>query len=318
MLNYTQGVSRVAKSGFFNKKFIVIAISILLIVAIAVGCYFIFKPRVDLDAPYNDTYSLVHNDDFNYVINQNFNVYNALQDLTNVSSENYQTVKQTFKDLNMVIQTVLSQNNFLLENLLFTQDKDGNMLSLQREISEMKEIILKSSADCKTYINQYLTQSAIQKYPDDNAIFRYVQNYYKYYINFSSNLTKYYKLISDITTNYLIDTFTINPLTKYNIKSLYYWANAICINYSTLDIEQNTLSTAIGHLTDFNNSIILNDSTYIKNSDFYDALFSNFLILNFDDIINNLSKNTFDDYISSLDGEQKTSAVALKNNYYLV
>ena len=307
-----------SKSGLFNKKFIIIAISILVIIAIVVGCVFIFRPKVDLSAPYNDTYSLVYDEDYNYVIERDEAVYDTLSSLTNVSSEDYQSTVQSFRDINILIQTITDNNTFILENLLFTEDKDGNMLALQQDLSETRDDITDKIEDCKNYIDQYLTDSAINQYPDDDATFRYVQNYYTYYISFATSLTSYYRLLSDVVENYLVDTFAINPLTKYNIKSLNYWADSICQYYSTLEVEQSTLSSSIENLVRFENSIILDDKTYIQNTSDYDELLSNFSVLDFNSVIDNLAKNTFDDYIASLEGELSTSAETLKNNYFLV
>ena len=307
-----------SKSGLFNKKFIIIAISILVIIAIVVGCVFIFRPKVDLSAPYNDTYSLVYDEDYNYVIERDEAVYDTLSSLTNVSSEDYQSTVQAFRDINTLIQTITDNNTFILENLLFTEDKDGNMLALQQDLSETRDDITDKIEDCKNYIDQYLTDSAINQYPDDDATFRYVQNYYTYYISFATSLTSYYRLLSDVVENYLVDTFAINPLTKYNIKSLNYWADSICQYYSTLEVEQRTLSSSIENLVRFENSIIFDDKTYIQNTSDYDELLSNFSVLDFNSVIDNLAKNTFDDYIASLEGELSTSAETLKNNYFLV
>ncbi len=307
-----------SKSGLFNKKFIIIAISILVIIAIVVGCVFIFRPKVDLSAPYNDTYSLVYDEDYNYVIERDEAVYDTLSSLTNVSGEDYQSTVQAFRDINILIQTITDNNTFILENLLFTEDKDGNMLALQQDLSETRDDITDKIEDCKNYIDQYLTNSAIDQYPDDDATFRYVQNYYTYYISFATSLTSYYKLLADVVENYLVDTFAINPLTKYNIKSLNYWADSICQYYSTLEVEQSTLSSSIENLVRFENSIILDDKTYIQNTSDYDELLSNFSVLDFNSVIDNLAKNTFDDYIASLEGELSTSAETLKNNYFLV
>lgn len=307
-----------SKSGLFNKKFIIIAISILVIIAIVVGCVFIFRPKVDLSAPYNDTYSLVYDEDYNYVIERDEAVYDTLSSLTNVSSEDYQSTVQSFRDINTLIQTITDNNTFILENLLFTEDKDGNMLALQQDLSETRDDITDKIEDCKNYIDQYLTDSAINQYPDDDATFRYVQNYYTYYISFATSLTSYYRLLADVVEKYLVDTFAINPLTKYNIKSLNYWADSICQYYSTLEVEQSTLSSSIENLVRFENSIILDDKTYIQNTSDYDELLSNFSVLDFNSVIDNLAKNTFDDYIASLEGELSTSAETLKNNYFLV
>ena len=307
-----------SKSGLFNKKFIIIAISILVIIAIVVGCVFIFRPKVDLSAPYNDTYSLVYDEDYNYVIERDEAVYDTLSSLTNVSSEDYQSTVQSFRDINILIQTITDNNTFILENLLFTEDKDGNMLALQQDLSETRDDITDKIEDCKNYIDQYLTDSAINQYPDDDATFRYVQNYYTYYISFATSLTSYYRLLADVVENYLVDTFAINPLTKYNIKSLNYWADSVCQYYSTLEVEQSTLSSSIENLVRFENSIILDDKTYIQNTSDYDELLSNFSVLDFNSVIDNLAKNTFDDYIASLEGELSTSAETLKNNYFLV
>lgn len=307
-----------SKSGLFNKKFIIIAISILVIIAFVVGCVFIFRPKVDLSAPYNDTYSLVYDEDYNYVIERNNSIYDTLSGLTNVSSEDYQSKVQAFGDINTLLQTITGNDTFILENLLFTEDKDGNMLALQQDLSETRDDITDKIEDCKNYIDQYLTDSAINQYPDDDATFRYVQNYYTYYISFATSLTSYYRLLADVVENYLVDTFAINPLTKYNIKSLNYWADSICQYYSTLEVEQSTLSSSIENLVRFENSIILDDKTYIQNTSDYDELLSNFSVLDFNSVIDNLAKNTFDDYIASLEGELSTSAETLKNNYFLV
>ena len=35
-------------------------------------------------------------------------------------------------------------------------------------------------------------------------------------------------------------------------------------------------------------------------------------------MVENLEKNTFDEYIASLQGEQNISAITLKNNFYFI
>ncbi len=307
-----------SKSGFFNKKFILITLSILVIIAIVVGFIFLFRPKVDLNAPYDDTYSLVNNEDFNYVVEQNENIYQIINTLTDASSESYGTIKQSFYDINTINSIILQQKQFLLENLLFTEDKDNNMLELQKNISKKRDELSQNIEDCKAYIDQYLTNSAVEIYPNDDATFNYIVNYYDYYTTFSLNLTSYFKLISDVFDNYLIDTFTVNPLSKANLKSLMYWAEKICDNYVNSDIEKNALTQATSHVVDFENSLVLDDATYFENTAYYDELLSNFDVLSFNDIIDNLAKNTFDEYIASLQGEQNTSAYALKNNFYFV
>ncbi len=307
-----------SKSGFFNKKFIIIALSILVVIAIVVGCILLFRPKVDLKAPYNDTYSLVYDEDFNYVIEQNKNIYEIMDTLTNVESENYETIKQTFSDINSLSDSILSQKEFLLENLLFTVDKDGKMLDLQKSVSQKRDELTQNIEDCKTYIDQYLTDEATGKYPDDDATFGYIENYYGYYTTFSLNLTNYFKLISDVFENYLTDTFAVNSLSKANIKSLTYWVDKLCDNYTNPGIDKQALTLATQKAMKFERAIKLDDKTYFENTKYYDGLLSNFNNLDFNAIIDNLAKNTFDEYVASLQGEQNASALALKNNFYLV
>ncbi len=307
-----------SKSGFFNKKFIIITLSVLLVIAIVVACILLFRPKVDLKAPYDDTYSLVYDEDFNYVIEQNKNIYEIMDSLTNVESENYGTVKQTFSDINSLSDSILSQKEFLLENLLFTEDKDGEMLDLQKSVSKKRDELSQNIEDCKTYIDQYLTDEATSKYPDDDATFGYIQNYYGYYTTFSLNLTNYFKLISDVFENYLVDTFTVNPLSKAYLKSLTYWVDKLCDNYTNPDIDKQALTLATQKAMKFERAIKLDDKTYFENTKYYDGLLLNFGKLDFNAIIDNLAKNTFDEYIATLQGEQNASALALKNNFYLV
>ncbi len=307
-----------SKTGFFNKKFIIITLSILVVIAIVVGCILLFRPKVDLKAPYNDTYSLVYDEDFNYVIEQNKNIYEIMDTLTNVESENYETVKQTFSDINSLSDSILSQKEFLLENLLFTVDKDGKMLDLQKSVSQKRDELTQNIEDCKTYIDQYLTVEATGKYPDDDATFGYIENYYGYYTTFSLNLTNYFKLISDVFENYLTDTFAVNSLSKANIKSLMYWADKVCDNLKNSDVDKQALTLATQKVAHFESSMVINDKSYFNNTKYYDGLLSNFNNLDFNAIIDNLAKNTFDEYVASLQGEQNASALALKNNFYLV
>ncbi len=307
-----------AKSGFFNKKFIIISISVIALIALIVGLVLIFRPRVDLNAPYNDTYSLVYDEDYNYILQENSRISQIVSGLDGVESENYSSVKQAFQNFEVLVDVLNSQNTFLLDNLLFTEDKDENMLEIQQNLSQSRDNLTQKIDDCKQYIDQYLSNSAIQNYPDNDALFIRVNNYYSIYTNFLSNLGEYYSYVSNIVENYLIDNFAINPLTKYNLKSLYLWANRICQNYLSSDIDHQVASVSIEDLKNFSDSIACDSTTYVLNIDSYDQLLSNFNVLNFDEIINSLANATFDEYVSSLEGGASQSALILKNQYYLI
>ena len=308
-----------SKSGFFNKKFIIIAISIILVIAIVVGCVFLFSPKVDLDAPYNDTYSVTQSDDYSYMFNKNQYVCTVLGELNGVENENFDSVVQAFFDINTTLQLLSYQNEFLLKNLLFTQDKDSKMLKLQQDISNKRKDIEEIMQNSKVYIEQYLTSEAIATYPDDNATFTRIQNYFnEFYKDFAKNLTSYYKMIADVFDRYLVDTFEVNNLTKRDVLSLYYWADKLCEYYSSGEVDQNALSLSVQKLGNFSNSLsITNSQKYTDDMSKYDAILANFNKLNFDEVIDNLAKNTYDEYIASLGEEQSACATALKS-YFMV
>lgn len=308
-----------SKSGFFNKKFIIIAISIILVIAIVVGCVFLFSPKVDLDAPYNDTYSVTQSDDYSYMFNKNQYVYTVLGELNGVENENFDSVVQAFFDINTTLQLLSYQNEFLLKNLLFTQDKDSKMLKLQQDISNKRKDIEEIMQNSKVYIEQYLTSEAIATYPDDNATFTRIQNYFnEFYKDFAKNLTSYYKMIADVFDRYLVDTFEVNNLTKRDVLSLCYWADKLCEYYFGGEVDQNALSSSVQKLGNFSNSLsITNSQKYTDDMSKYDAILANFNKLNFDEVIDNLAKNTYDEYIASLGEEQSACATALKS-YFMV
>ncbi len=305
-----------------GKKGLIIFIAILLVIGLGVGLFFILKPKPDLEAPYNDTYVLVHSEDFAYVKSRNAKIEEVLTNrLSSIQEETYQQTKAKIVVYNQVSVVLDTQNEIYLDNLKFTENKGEDMAKLQQEIKKNYSELNDNIAECKKYLETYLTNQQINEYTSNDALYQKVYNYKFLYEKLINSQTKYYEYMSKIFANYLSDTISVNKHSKMTIQTTASWARKITeyyLNYKEEEMTQFNFAQSISKLQSFANTHKADDVLYyVDHKADCDVAASNFANLNFDDCINALATYKYDEFIASLEGAVAESATALKS-YFLV
>lgn len=305
-----------AKSNFINKKFFVTTICLLAVIALGIGLYFLFRPKVDLKAPYNDFYSLTTSSDYTFVTEKNEVICNYI-DAKLKDNLDEQTIA-TFKSLNFVTKVLNDQNTLLLDNLLFANDHDGKMLKLQQTTRKNFETLTKDITECKQYLETYLDTDI--NYTSLEQVAQKVVNYKTFYVKFMQSLTAFYSNLDEIFENYLYNTIDVNEFTKYNTKTITSWSSALLNNITdNKDLKISDLETSCNNLSHFNETIKnLSIDYYYENFNTFSVRFENFNNVNFNDCIKNLANNTYESYVEKLEGDAKTSAQVLGESYFMV
>ena len=150
-----------AKTSFINKKALLSIFIVLAIIAGGIGLYFLLRPKVDLNAPYNNFYDYKTDESINEVISYNTNIYQYI--VTCEDREQDETFKNSIGERGKIIEQVLKIYNLystidtkMLDNLIFTKNNDGKMLKYQRNMTNSFIDLKKSANDCKNYIDTYL------------------------------------------------------------------------------------------------------------------------------------------------------------------
>ena len=64
-----------AKNSFINKKALLSILIVFAIIGAGIGLYFLFSPKVDMNAPYNNFYDYKTDESITEVISYNTNIY---------------------------------------------------------------------------------------------------------------------------------------------------------------------------------------------------------------------------------------------------
>lgn len=301
-----------------NKKFLVILLVLIVVVAGGVGLFILLKPKADLKAPYNNTYALVNNQDYKYVKQRNYKIELLLeQTLTSIQDENYNLTKHTFNVLNNINTLLTSQNEVLLENLLFAKDHNGKMVDVQKNLTKAYENVLQQLDVCKAHLT-YLTDAEIANYSLD-TLWQKIYNYKALYVNYIDAVTDFYSFAGDIFENYLYNTIDVNPLVKQNIQTIVKWSNSLAdcfINYSQ-ENSLESLNQSYVNLFNFAETYKnVKGVSYFSNITAYNELLSNFNNVDFNTCINHLSLNSYPNFVDNLLGPEKASAITLGKNYF--
>ncbi len=309
-----------AKNTFINKKFLIIVLFLIIAVAGGVGLYFLLKPKPDLKAPYNNTYQLTTNDDYNYVLSYNQKILDYFVDYLDLDNEEIANSQDKYLILNDMLSVYDSINNQLLNNLLFTKDYDGKMVDPQRSMSDSYQKVLSNVEICKDYLNTYLTLDKVENYPTNEHIWQMINNYNSLYFDFLNELSNFYYYAGEIFENYLINTIEVNDLTKQNITTTVLWAKEII--FKTTSSEANVLNLSISSenlrlFVSRNNG--LKRDEYFVNKTYYDNLLKCFKNISLEDCIKNLTDDTYQQFVEGQTSQEKMEfATTLGKMYFLV
>ncbi len=315
-----------SKSTFINKKVLLTMIIIIALVGIGVGAYFIFKPKPDLKAPFQNTYSLNNNETYSNVLNFNKNLIDILNttdfsSLNDEEQESIQKSKYVYGIFSNVKSSLNSINDTLLNNLYFIEDKDNTLYKVQQSATKNYEKIIDITTKCQDYINSYLKPEILESYNSNRILWQKIDNYNNFYNDLFLTIVSFYSDIGNIFYNYTISTISANKYTKYNILTTVQWAektiNLLLNNNS--EILNSELLESSNKLNNFVNKNIVNPiNEYYEDAEYYNYILDCFKFISFNDCITALSKNAFAEYLKTLDESLIQYASILKINYFFI
>ena len=308
-----------AKSSFINKKFFVIALLLVLLVAGGIGLYQILKPKADTTLAFDQAYEITQSEDYNYVKSRNNKIFNVLSGLS-TGEQTYELTKMQFNSFVSINSSLDNLNPFILNQIMFTCDNDGQFVKLQKEMTKSFESLKQSIQDCKTYVDTYLTNQMISEYTTAQLYLR-IYNYKAIYIKYITDLADFYEYIGKVFDAYMYETIAVNPLTKANMFVACSWAKkttSLIADYKDEYSDYN-FSLALSSLSSFclkakNTSV----SEYVNNKAHYDNFVKTLNAVNLDDCFNALAKGGYAEYVEGMqEGEEKTNCQTLQP-YFLV
>ena len=228
-----------AKSSFFNKKFIIVVLVLIALVGVGIGAYFIFKPKPDLKLPFNSAYECFY--DENVVKTQNFNT-NLINYSNAYGSAEIDGYTESINLYNFAsqLQTAFDgYETFFVENIIFCSD-NNDFINFQNQMQELKTQVINDAKVCAEYIDTYLSNQDMNGYPNNVARIQKLKNYNNFYKTFIKDLMQYYSVIANFMSVNCNSTITLNRLVKakiyvatklgYQMCVAYFGSNPILVN----------------------------------------------------------------------------------------
>ncbi len=315
-----------AKNSFINKKALLSILIVFAIIGAGIGLYFLFSPKVDMNAPYNNFYDYKTDESINEVISYNTNIYQYI--VTCEDREQDEAFKNSIGERGKIIEQVLKIYNLystidtkMLDNLIFTKNNDGKMLKYQRNMTNSFIDLKKSANDCKNYIDTYLDCYTIDIDNKSNkTVIDLIDNYNNlYYFNFLNSLTNFYVNASVIYQNYLTNTFSTNRYSGFVINMSCLWQQKLVSNLSEKDCNISNIQTSLTNLTNFLSSALNTSKTYFNSQESFDNILNNFTKIDTKICVESLANNTYTAWANSQESEElKSSAHTLLKDFFLV
>lgn len=310
-----------AKSSFINKKVVIFFVVIIVLAGIGFAIYHFTKPKVDLEAPYNNYYDLTTNSDFDLVNSYNAKVTSYLNSclLTETNQETKTEIQfylNTYKTLNNISTRLKLLNDIVINNIAFTYDYDGKMLEVQQNMTKSYNAVLEKIADCKTYIQKYLADEKVENI-NNSQLFSYSKNYVSYYFAYFNEYTTFYAYVGEVFKTYTKDSFDVNQTARYAVKSITNWTNSLAQKVTNWQDEYtfDDINKSLNNLVDFEYYYITL-SMYKYDTSFDFSIFDSF---DFNTVILHLTNNTQTNFVASQQTDElKTKLTSLFVNFFKV
>lgn len=311
-----------AKSSFLNKKFLIALLILVLLTGAGVGAYFIFRPTADLSAPYETTYNLYQNKEYNKTLKYTDSLIDILNnsDFSELTEQQIELndFKLTYQIYKNAIYCFDNIEQYLYKDLIFTKDFDKNFYKNEKTLKDLYKKIENSSNSCIEYYDLYLTKESIEGYESSLNFFQKIENFNNLYSVFFNDVTNYFNLVGEIYKNYLIETISANKYSKYTIYTICNWTKG------GVSAATSSKSNVLASIVESSNNLVnfvkkhinLISNNYYNNMEFYDSLFNCFNYVDITQCINALVFNAYDSFVNTLPSDVKTYAISLKENYF--
>lgn len=315
-----------AKTSFINKKALLSIFIVLAIIAGGIGLYFLLRPKVDLNAPYNNFYDYKTDESINEVISYNTNINQYI--ITCEDREQDATFKQTIQNQKNIYTQITFFYNFyssidteMLDNLIFAKNNDGKMLKYQQEMTKSFENLKKSANNCKNYLETYLSYNKLNiENKSNKSVIDLIDNYNNlYYFNFLNSLTNFYFNASVIYQNYLTQTYSVNRYSGYVIKSACLWQQQLTQKLTANDCDYTELQTSMSNLMRFVTFELNTANNYYNSQESYDLVLNIFNTIDINQCVEHLANNTYLDFANSQETEElKNDALLLGRDFFVI
>lgn len=284
------------------KKFLKVIIALLVIVALAVGAYFIFGRKDNSRAIFNNVYEISYN-----VSRNNQNVVNKVNEAVDQMLEIIETNDldvgtaqaglQNFVKLRdnygKVEQEILSYGNFVTQN----SQVNKNLSQANKSFKAVKSIYIKAYE----YLNQTYFKIIGTSY-NMSTMASYIVNFENAFKDIYADYNNFYFNTAVAYAHCLDNMMVKNNAYKLKIE---YVANLINNFYSNGDFKTVYLDEISSQVQKLNQDFT---DTYFENKSDFDTLFSNSLSYNINIICEKIISNEIDSYIEELatEGERQT------------
>ena len=279
---------------------------VLALVVVAIGVFVlisILNPKPEMEAPYENFYAVVNNENLETVEKNNDNLVTYMSefvgsDLT-TAAEPYMT---KYTAMQKLFDNYTKLDEYIQNNILYLTDYDYNLAKIQRQLTEKHEVVIEKYTDCVNHIKKHIVPLRKDNLTDSWQMMNAITAYDTLFMNFVSEYAEFYSLTAELFANYTTTTMEANPYTRLNLKTVTKWSQKIVENLKAEKFD--SLESAVANLEKFTSSVIVsNPNMYYHSFEYFNDLIDKTNRLP-DEAYTALANNTVDTYFASITDDQ--------------
>lgn len=276
------------------------------LVVVAIGAFVlisVLNPKPEMEAPYENFYAVVNNENLEIVEKNNDNLVTYMSEFAGSdlvkSAEPYMT---KYTAMQKLFDNYTKLDEYIQNNILYLTDYDYNLAKIQRELTEKHEVVIAKYTDCVNHIKTHIVPLRKQNLTNSWQMMNAISAYDTLFMNFVSEYAEFYSLTAELFANYTTTTMEANPYTRLNLKTITKWSQKIVTNIKAGSFDG--LESAVANLEKFTSTVIVsNPNMYYHSFEYFNDLINKTNKLP-DEAYTALANNTVSTYFASITDEQ--------------
>lgn len=286
-----------------KKKLFIIVFAIIFV---AIGVFVlitVLNPKPEMQAPYENFYAVVNNENLEIVEKNNDNLVNYMSEFAETGLVTASTPYMTkYKAMQKLFDNYTKLDEYIQSNILYLTDYDYKLVNIQRQLTEKHEVVIEKYNACVSHIKKHIVPLRQAQNTDSWTMMNAITAYDTLFMDFVSDYAEFYSITAELFANYTTTTIDANPYTRLNLKTITKWSQKIVENLKATTFDG--VETAVANLEKFTSSVMVsNPSMYYNSFEYFNGIIDKINALP-DEVYTALANNTVDAYVSAIQDTQ--------------
>ena len=255
-----------------KKKKITIIVFALIFVAVGVFVLIsILNPKPDMQAPYENFYAVVNNENLEIVEKNNDNLINYMSEFAETGLISTSTPYMTkYTVMQKMFNNYTKLDEYIQNNILYLTDYDYKLVHIQKQLTEKHEVVIAKYDACVSHIKTHIVPLRQANNTTSWTMMNAITAYDTLFMDFVGEYAEFYTITTELFANYTT-TIDANPYTRVNLKTVAKWSQKIVENLK--EGKFDGVVTAVSNLERFTSSVIVsNPSMYYNSFEYFNSL----------------------------------------------